>query len=135
VFGLGPATRVYLAVGATDLRKGFEGLFGLVKDRLELGRARNGACKLLGRMRGANFLMQLNSIPKIRPPLGSWRSGSTFAIDAQAQAQKLTHSDRHLLQQQKARPLLEQIKGAIEVARAQALPSSEAFFVAGASKR
>jgi transposase len=36
VFGLGPATRVYLAVGATDLRKGFEGLFGLVKDRLEL---------------------------------------------------------------------------------------------------
>jgi transposase len=36
VLGLGPATRVYLAVGATDLRKGFEGLFGLVKDRLEL---------------------------------------------------------------------------------------------------
>ena len=36
MFGLGPATRVYLAVGATDLRKGFEGLFGLVKDRLEL---------------------------------------------------------------------------------------------------
>jgi hypothetical protein len=36
VFGLGPATRVYLAVGATDLRKGFEGLFGLVKDRLGL---------------------------------------------------------------------------------------------------
>jgi transposase len=36
VFGLGPATRVYLAVGATDLRKGFEGIFGLVKDRLEL---------------------------------------------------------------------------------------------------
>jgi len=36
VFGLGPATRVYLAVGTTDLRKGFEGLFGLVKDRLGL---------------------------------------------------------------------------------------------------
>ena len=36
MFGLGPATRVYLAVGATDLRKGFEGLFGLVKDRLGL---------------------------------------------------------------------------------------------------
>ena len=35
MFGLGPATRVYLAIGATDLRKGFEGLFGLVKDRLE----------------------------------------------------------------------------------------------------
>jgi hypothetical protein len=38
VFGLGAATRVYLAVGATVLRKGFEGLFGLVKDRLELER-------------------------------------------------------------------------------------------------
>ena len=36
MFGLGAATRVYLAVGATDLRKGFEGLFGLVKDRLGL---------------------------------------------------------------------------------------------------
>jgi transposase len=36
VFGLGPATQVCLAVGATDLRKGFEGLFGLVKDRLGL---------------------------------------------------------------------------------------------------
>ena len=33
MFGLGPVTRVYLAVGATDPRKGFEGLFGLVKDR------------------------------------------------------------------------------------------------------
>ena len=34
MFGLLPATRIYLAVGATDLRKGFEGLYGLVRDRL-----------------------------------------------------------------------------------------------------
>jgi transposase len=34
VFGFGPATRVYLAAGATDLRKGFDGLHGLVRDRL-----------------------------------------------------------------------------------------------------
>jgi transposase len=34
VFGLGPATRIYLAAGATDMRKGFEGLYGLVRDRL-----------------------------------------------------------------------------------------------------
>ena len=47
-----------------------------------------------------------------------------FAIDAQARAQKLTQSDRHLLRQQKARPLLEQIKEAIQAARVQALPSS-----------
>jgi transposase len=32
--GLGPATRIYLAAGATDMRKGFEGLYGLVRDRL-----------------------------------------------------------------------------------------------------
>jgi len=35
VFGFGPATRIYLTVGATDMRKGFEGLFGLVRDRLQ----------------------------------------------------------------------------------------------------
>jgi transposase len=34
VFGFGPATRIYLAVGATDMRKGLEVLFGLVRDRL-----------------------------------------------------------------------------------------------------
>jgi transposase len=34
VFGLGPATRIYLAAGATDMRKSFEGLYGLVRDRL-----------------------------------------------------------------------------------------------------
>jgi transposase len=35
VFGFGPATRIYLATGATDMRKGFEGLYGLVRDRLQ----------------------------------------------------------------------------------------------------
>jgi len=34
MLGVGPATRVYLAVGATDMRKGFDGLFGLVQHRL-----------------------------------------------------------------------------------------------------
>lgn len=35
MFGLGPATHIYLAAGATDMRKGFEGLYGLVRDRLQ----------------------------------------------------------------------------------------------------
>ena len=35
MFGLGAATRIYLAVGATDMRKGFNGLYGLVRDRLQ----------------------------------------------------------------------------------------------------
>jgi transposase len=34
MFGLGPATKIYLAAGVTDMRKGFEGLYGLVRDRL-----------------------------------------------------------------------------------------------------
>jgi transposase len=36
MFGWGPATRIYLCAGATDMRKGFEGLYALVRDRLEL---------------------------------------------------------------------------------------------------
>lgn len=35
MFGIGRATRIYLAPGATDMRKGFEGLYGLVRDRLQ----------------------------------------------------------------------------------------------------
>jgi transposase len=36
MFGVGPATRIYLAAGATDMRKGFEGLYGLVRDQLQV---------------------------------------------------------------------------------------------------
>lgn len=35
MFGWGPATRIYLAAGATDMRKSFEGLYGLARDRLQ----------------------------------------------------------------------------------------------------
>lgn len=34
MFGLGPATKIYIGVEAIDLRKGFEGLYGLVRDHL-----------------------------------------------------------------------------------------------------
>jgi len=34
MFGLGPATKIYIGVEAVDMRKGFEGLHGLVRDRL-----------------------------------------------------------------------------------------------------
>jgi IS66 Orf2 like protein len=34
MIGFGSATRVYLAAGATDMRKGFDGLFGIARDRL-----------------------------------------------------------------------------------------------------
>ena len=34
MFGLGLATKIYLAVEAVDMRKGFDGLYGLVRDQL-----------------------------------------------------------------------------------------------------
>jgi transposase len=34
VFGLGLATKIYVAIEAVDMRKGFEGLYGLVRDQL-----------------------------------------------------------------------------------------------------
>jgi len=34
MFGLGPATKVFIAVESVDMRKGFEGLHGLVRDHL-----------------------------------------------------------------------------------------------------
>ena len=34
MFGLGLATKIYVAVEAVDMRKGFDGLYGLVHDQL-----------------------------------------------------------------------------------------------------
>lgn len=34
MFGLGLATKIYVAVEAVDMRKGFQGLYGLVRDQL-----------------------------------------------------------------------------------------------------
>jgi transposase len=34
MFGLGLATKIYIAVEVVDMRKGFEGLYGLVRDQL-----------------------------------------------------------------------------------------------------
>lgn len=34
MFGLLPATKIYLGIEAIDMRKGFNGLFGLVRDQL-----------------------------------------------------------------------------------------------------
>ena len=34
MFGLGPATKIYLGVEPIDMRKGFDGLYGLVRDPL-----------------------------------------------------------------------------------------------------
>ena len=35
MLSFGGATRIYLAVGATDMRKGFDGLSGMVREKLQ----------------------------------------------------------------------------------------------------
>jgi Transposase IS66 family len=45
-----------------------------------------------------------------------------FAIDAQARQEGLSQIDRHVLRLEKSKPLLEQIKVAIQAARGSALP-------------
>jgi len=35
MFGVGLATKIYIAVEAVDMRKGFDGLYGLVRDELK----------------------------------------------------------------------------------------------------
>ena len=34
MFGVGPATKIYIGLDAIDMRKGFDGLYGLARDRL-----------------------------------------------------------------------------------------------------
>jgi hypothetical protein len=34
VFGLGPATKIFVCLDPVDMRKGFDGLYGLVRDHL-----------------------------------------------------------------------------------------------------
>ena len=41
MFALGAATRVYVATGATDMRIGFDGLWGKIRDVLECDRKRS----------------------------------------------------------------------------------------------
>jgi len=47
-----------------------------------------------------------------------------FALDAQAREQRLNQEERRLLRLEKSKPLLDQIKSAIQTARAEALPKS-----------
>ena len=56
MFTLGPAPRIYLALGATDMRKGDDGLSGLVRDKLGL-EVRTGhlSCLLMPEGTGSSF--------------------------------------------------------------------------------
>ena len=47
MFGLGLATKIYVAIEAVDMRKGFEGLYGLVRDQLGAGPAERTSVPIL----------------------------------------------------------------------------------------
>jgi hypothetical protein len=70
------------------------------------------------------FFEALKINPKDQSSIGIVAQMDELAIDGQAREQGLTHRDRQVLRLQKARPLLEQIKTAIEAARIDALPKS-----------
>lgn len=52
------------------------------------------------------------------------RMDELFAVDAEARRKALTTAARHVLRQETARPILEDIRGKIEVAQSVALPAS-----------
>jgi transposase len=64
MFGLGPATKIYVAVEAVDMRKGFDGLYGLVRDEL-------GAAPLSGHL----FLFTNRSRTRIKALVWGLRGG------------------------------------------------------------
>ena len=83
MFGLGLATKIYIAVEAIDMRKGFEGLHGLVRDgsglwvcakRLEKGRFHwpetKGARSVA--MRSEELAMLLNRLDVKRTGQRNW---------------------------------------------------------------
>jgi hypothetical protein len=47
-----------------------------------------------------------------------------FAVDAEARRRALSAASRHVRRQERAKPLLEEIRGNIEAAQSVALPSS-----------
>src|SRR6201998_604722 len=87
VLGLGPATRIYVALGATDMRKGFDGLYGIVRDRLGL-EVRSGHLFLFANSR-RNRLKILYwdgyATLAIMGPHDGEASGSAAPVDSRAQ--------------------------------------------------
>ena len=110
MFGLGPATRISLAAGVTDMRKGFEGLYGLVRDRLsceplsgrfegilqtdgyaaydQIGRPRmvHAACWSLARRRFFEAV-QLNPRDPVATSIVA-QMDELFSVDAEARAKR-----------------------------------------------
>ena len=68
MFGFGPATRIYIAYGATDMRKNFNGLYGLVRDRRAF--VNINTCPLSGsQFRVAAIISVIESCRRLKIPV------------------------------------------------------------------
>jgi hypothetical protein len=67
--------------------------------------------------------VQLNPRDPVATPIVA-RMDELFAVDAEARRKALNVAARHLRRQERARPLLDEIRGRIEAARSSALPTS-----------
>ncbi|MGD1082387.1 MAG: transposase [Candidatus Sulfotelmatobacter sp.] len=67
--------------------------------------------------------MQLNPRDPVATPIVA-RMDELFAVDAEARRKALSVAGRHVLRQETARPLLDDIRSKIEAAQSVALPSS-----------
>jgi len=67
--------------------------------------------------------VQLNPRDPVAPPIVA-RIDELFAVDAEARRKALTTAARHVLRQETARPLLDDVRSKIEAAQSAALPSS-----------
>ena len=67
--------------------------------------------------------VQLNPRDPVATPIVA-RMDELFAVDAEARRRALSAASRHVRRQERAKPLLEEIRGNIEAAQSVALPSS-----------
>lgn len=122
MLGAGPATGIYWAVGVTDLRRGFEGLFGLTPDRLR--------CEPLG---GRVLLLrtqQRNRLPKKSRGSGAGRKEKPLSEESigyehcQVCKSLIPGSARFISDRQSSRPpiVLERSDGACPECRAHVAP-------------
>jgi transposase len=92
----GPATKVYLACGVTDMRKSFDGLYGLVREQLQCDPLSGHLFVFCNRRRDRIKILYFNGS-------GLWVCAcrlekGTFHWPAEGQASvELTQSQLHLL--------------------------------------
>src|SRR5438552_8676974 len=67
--------------------------------------------------------VHLNPRDPVATPIVA-RMDELFAVDAEARRRKIDLTGRHALRQERARPLLDEIRGKIEAAQSIALPAS-----------